>query len=844
MPAYDIAIVGGGPGGYVAALRAAQLGARTLLVERDRVGGTCLLRGCIPTKALLQSAELYTLARAGEELGLRGRDLRLDWGRAQTRKQKVVEQLVRGVEGLLKQGGVEQVHGQARLADGGVEVGGERIAAKDVIIATGSVPSRIPIDGAELTLDSDAILELKEPPKRLAVIGGGVVGLEFGALFAALGSDVTVLEMLPQVLPMAEADIAQAYRRHFEGLGASVHTGAAVQQVARSGRALEVRFEVGGESRRTAADVVLLAAGRSAFTEGLGAEERGVQLDRGRVRVDDRLRTAAAGVWAIGDVIGGIMLAHVASYEGVCAVENIAGAADRRPDYRAAPNCVYTDPEIAHVGLGEREAAEQGIAVKVGRFPFRASARALTLGQAEGFVKVVADAGDGRILGVHMIGPRVTDLIAEATLAVRQGVTLEQLDLTMHAHPTLPESFLEAALAAEGRAIHIANRRSRPAAAEAPASRAELRGSPEQEEVQPVAREVQEEKHALPAPAEPAFTIDDKVKLERSDRDSLLRLYRLMYLIRRFEERAQVEYTHANIGGYCHLNLGEEATVAGAVLALRPGDHVYTSYREHGHAIARGLEPKAVMAELFGKESGTSHGRGGSMHIFDLGRRFMGGYGIVGGHLPLATGAGFAIKYTKADDVAFCMFGDGAVNIGAFHESLNFSKVLHLPVIWFCVNNQYGMGTAVERASAVSEVYKRACAYDIEAIRIDGMDVLEVLEKTREVVEKTRQDAEPRLIEAVCYRFKGHSVVDPDRYRSDEEKKKWLRSDPVLMFEHRLKEAKIASAAELRGIQGEVQEQVEEAVQFAEASDDPPPEELFRFLYAEEFETVRTGQGG
>jgi pyruvate dehydrogenase E1 component alpha subunit len=270
---------------------------------------------------------------------------------------------------------------------------------------------------------------------------------------------------------------------------------------------------------------------------------------------------------------------------------------------------------------------------------------------------------------------------------------------------------------------------------------------------------------------------------------------------------------------------------------------VYTSYREHGHALARGIDPKAVMAELFGKESGTSHGRGGSMHIFDLSRRFMGGYGIVGGHLPLATGAGFAIKYAKSPEVSFCMFGDGAVNIGAFHESLNFSKVLQLPVVWFCVNNQYGMGTAVERASAVPEVYKRACAYDIEAIRIDGMDVLEVLKATREVLEKTRADSQPRLVEALCYRFKGHSVVDPDRYRSAEEKEKWLRSDPVLLFEHRLQEAKLVTAAELRELQAEVQQQVEDAVAFADESADPPVDELYRYLYGEEFETV-SREGG
>src|SRR5207302_7197349 len=234
----------------------------------------------------------------------------------------------------------------------------------------------------------------------------------------------------------------------------------------------------------------------------------------------------------------------------------------------------------------------------------------------------------------------------------------------------------------------------------------------------------------------PSLAVKDpeRVKLDKAHKQELLGLYRLMFLIRRFEERAQVEYTRAKIGGYCHLNLGEEATVVGGIVPLQAGDYIYTSYREHGHAIARGVDPKAVMAELFGRETGVAHGRGGSMHIFDYSHRFMGGYGIVGGHLPLATGAGFAIKYRQQKDVSFCMFGDGAVNIGSFHESLNYSKVAQLPVVWFCVNNQYGMGTAVARASAVAEVYKRACAYDIEAIRIDGMDVLEVLQATQDVV--------------------------------------------------------------------------------------------------------------
>src|SRR5437899_530478 len=457
--AFDVVGIGGGPGGYVGALRAAQLGARTAIVEKDRMGGTCLVRGCIPTKALLQSSELYTLARAGEPFGLVADKIAFDWSAAQKRKTSVVDQLVKGVEGLLKAGGVSSFKGAARLVgEGVVDVGGDHLQAKDIVIATGSAIARIPLPGADLTIDSDQILELKEVPRRLAVIGGGVVGMEFAAMFAALGSKVTVLEMLPQVLAMVDADLVNVYTKHLAGLGGEVHTNSKVSKVVKQNGGLQVQFSTGAEGGAADADQVLLAVGRVPYTDGLDAEKAGVKLDRYRVVVDEHLHTDADGIWAIGDVIGGIMLAHVASYEGVCAVENITGHASRTPDYHAAPNCVYTDPEIAHVGLGEKEAKEKGLDIKVGKFPFVASGRALTLGQSEGFAKVIADAGSGKILGAHIIGPRATDLIAEATLAIQNGLTMDQLDLTIHAHPTLPESLMEAALAAQGRAIHIPNR--------------------------------------------------------------------------------------------------------------------------------------------------------------------------------------------------------------------------------------------------------------------------------------------------------------------------------------------------------------------------------------------------
>jgi dihydrolipoamide dehydrogenase len=835
---FDVVVIGGGPGGYVAALRAAQLGARTAIVEKDRMGGTCLVRGCIPTKALLQSSELYTLAKAGQPFGLVADNVGFDWTAAQKRKASVVDQLVKGVEGLLKAGGVTSIRGAARLAGAGaVDISGDRIQAKDIVIATGSAVAKIPLPGAELTIDSDQILELKEIPRRLAVIGGGVVGMEFAAMFAALGSKVTVLEMLPQVLAMVDSDLVNVYTKHFAGLGGEIHTDSKVSEVVKQNGGFQVRFSSGGEGGAVDADQVLLAVGRVPYTHGLDAEKAGVKLDRYRVVVDEHLHTDGEGVWAIGDVIGGIMLAHVASYEGVCAVENIAGGSRRKPDYHAAPNCVYTEPEIAHVGLGEKEAKEKGIAVKVGRFPFAASGRALTLGQTEGFVKVVADAESGRVLGAHIVGPRATDLIAEATLAIQNGLTIEQVDLTIHAHPTLPESFMEAALAAQGRAIHVANRRtSSPRPADATAQPAGEASAP----TQTAAMQQNQEKSmaatvkpsASSAPPMPDAINAGSVELNKKNKDLLLRMHRQMQLIRRFEERAQEQYTKAKIGGYCHLNIGEEATVVGGILALKPNDWIFTSYREHGHAIARGVDPKAVMAELFGKETGTSHGRGGSMHLVDYSKRFMGGYGIVGGHLPLAVGGAWAVKYRKQPEVVFCMFGDGATNIGAFHESLNMAKVFKLPVVWFCVNNRYGMGTPVEKASAVADIYKKACAYDMESIQVDGMNLREVLVKTSEIVEKTRADSEPRFVEALCYRFRGHSVVDPDKYRSEEDKVKWRKGDPIVAFEHELEKAGLADEEYFKNVRVEIDNEVKDIIQFADESPDPKIDDLYKYVYA------------
>jgi pyruvate dehydrogenase E1 component alpha subunit len=314
------------------------------------------------------------------------------------------------------------------------------------------------------------------------------------------------------------------------------------------------------------------------------------------------------------------------------------------------------------------------------------------------------------------------------------------------------------------------------------------------------------------------------------DRDTLLNYYRQMVLIRHFEEKASEMYTKARIGGYCHLNLGEEATVVGFCAGLEPTDYVYTNYREHGYAIGRGISPDAVMAELFGKETGCSHGRGGSMHLFDLGRHFMGGYAIVGGELPLATGAAFAVAYRGSREVVACQLGDGTTNTGAFHESLNFAKIYSLPIIYFIVNNQYGMGLRVEQGSAVSELYRKACAYNMRSERVDGNDVLAVRDVVRTAAKIAREQHEPSLIEAVSYRFGGHSVVDPAHYREKEEVQSAREQDPIPAFASRLIAAGLLDEHEAHEIDEQAQREVDATVKFADESPDPSVEAFLQGL--------------
>jgi pyruvate dehydrogenase E1 component alpha subunit len=323
-----------------------------------------------------------------------------------------------------------------------------------------------------------------------------------------------------------------------------------------------------------------------------------------------------------------------------------------------------------------------------------------------------------------------------------------------------------------------------------------------------------------------------QVGLSGEDAEQLKHYYYQMLLIRRFEERAGEMYTKAKIGGYCHLNLGEEATIVGVMAALQPADYIFTNYREHGYIIARGIPPGPVMAELFGKETGVSRGRGGSMHLFDADTHFMGGYAIVGGQLPLATGAAYALRYQERAGVVLCQLGDATTNIGAWHESLNLAALWKLPIVYLIVNNGYGMGTTVEEGAAEPELYKRGCAFRMHGERVDGRDVLAVRDAMLRLRERAETEQEPAILEAISFRFRGHSVIDADRYRDAEEVKKGRSEDPVLMFAKRLADAKIADDAWLKETANRVNQEIQAAIDFADKSPDPKIEDLFDYMYA------------
>lgn len=461
MKSFDLVVIGSGPGGYVAAIRAAQLDLRVAIVEEDELGGVCLNWGCIPSKAILDAAEHYDAVKRGVP-GLVVQGLSPDWGAVIDASRKAAKRLNTGVGSLMKKNRIELVRGRGRLASGRevVVTDGEtetELSAENVLIATGSsefVFSDVDVDGKRVLTSREA-LESRELPGSIAIIGGGAVGVEFAYSYACYGAEVTVVEMADQLLPGMEREIADALARSFQRRGVEIATSTSYRALQQSPNGVEVTVEGPDGEHALAADQVLFAVGRRPNTQGLGLEEAGVELERGFVRVGQDYRTSAPGVWAIGDCIGHPMLAHKASHEGVAAVEIMAGQRERGVNPAIIPGCIYCQPQVAGIGLTEDRAREQGHDVRVGKVPFAASGKAVGTGHTDGFVKLVSEARYGELLGCHIIGAGATELINEVALAMTLEATTHELAETVHAHPTLSELLMESALAAEGRAINF-----------------------------------------------------------------------------------------------------------------------------------------------------------------------------------------------------------------------------------------------------------------------------------------------------------------------------------------------------------------------------------------------------
>jgi dihydrolipoamide dehydrogenase len=458
----DIAILGAGPGGYVAALRAAQLGAQAIVIEEGDLGGVCLNVGCIPTKALLRSAEVYRTFKNAKRFGLRleGK-VTPDWSAIQARKERAVKRLVGGVGLLLRKAGVQVLHGRGRfVAPKVLEVTTaddvQRVEAQHIIIATGSRPIELPLPGFDLlgVIDSTGALALEELPERLLIIGGGVIGVEFADIFSAFGTQVAIVEMLERLLPLMDADLGQDLAREMKRKKVKMHLDSRVTRLDAVEGGLQATITTPKGEISLEADQVLVAVGRRPNIEDLGLEVAGVRLEKTGIPVDAQMQTNVPGIYAIGDVTGAWQLAHVASLGGEVAVEHALGH-DAAFDPKTVPSCVYTDPEIASVGLTEAQADEQGYDVQVGKFPLSANGKALTYGENNGFVKVVSEARFGEVLGLHIVAPHASDLIHEGGLALALEATVDELVATVHGHPTLGEAVREAALEVQGQALHL-----------------------------------------------------------------------------------------------------------------------------------------------------------------------------------------------------------------------------------------------------------------------------------------------------------------------------------------------------------------------------------------------------
>ncbi|MCB7153550.1 dihydrolipoyl dehydrogenase [Bacillus stercoris] len=470
---YDVVILGGGTGGYVAAIRAAQLGLKTAVVEKEKLGGTCLHKGCIPSKALLRSAEVYRTAREADQFGVETAGVSLNFEKVQQRKQAVVDKLAAGVNHLMKKGKIDVYTGYGRILGpsifsplpGTISVergNGEEndmLIPKQVIIATGSRPRMLPgleADGKSV-LTSDEALQMEELPKSIIIVGGGVIGIEWASMLHDFGVKVTVIEYADRILPTEDLEISKEMESLLKKKGIQFITGAKVlpDTMTKTSDDISIQAEIDGETATYSAEKMLVSIGRQANIEGIGLENTDIITENGVISVNESCQTKESHIYAIGDVIGGLQLAHVASHEGIIAVEHFAGLNPHPLDPTLVPKCIYSSPEAASVGLTEDEAKAKGHNVKIGKFPFMAIGKALVYGESDGFVKIVADRDTDDILGVHMIGPHVTDMISEAGLAKVLDATPWEVGQTIHPHPTLSEAIGEAALAVDGKAIHF-----------------------------------------------------------------------------------------------------------------------------------------------------------------------------------------------------------------------------------------------------------------------------------------------------------------------------------------------------------------------------------------------------
>jgi len=460
---FDLTVLGGGTGGYVAAIRAAQLGMRVAVVERDKLGGTCLHRGCVPTKVLAHAADLQAAARRALADGFATGALNIDYAGLSRQKERVVAGLHRGVDYLMKKNAITVLPGLGRLAGPGeieVESGSGKTTVRSarILLATGSRPKGLPglnIDH-ERIVTSDDLLACETMPRSLVIIGAGAIGVEFASIMNDLGADVYLVEVLPRVLPLEDEDVSREVERAFRRRGIKVFTGARVEteNVAATENGVVVPLRTGDAEHVLSAEVLLVATGRAANVEEIGLEKVGVRVERGFVVTDEHQRTSAAGIYAIGDVTGGLLLAHAAAAQGVHAVEHMAGVASMPVLPERVPRGTYCRPQVASIGLTEKQAAERGLQPRVGKFPFRANSKAQVRGEVDGMAKVVADAS-GRVVGIHCVGPEVTELLGEMSVIVTAGVPLDMLKAAVHAHPTLTEALHEAFLACGGEAIHI-----------------------------------------------------------------------------------------------------------------------------------------------------------------------------------------------------------------------------------------------------------------------------------------------------------------------------------------------------------------------------------------------------